>query len=268
MNPFHPGELRAQALAGVIGAGGAIRDYMPDQHRAFFAVLPLMFAGTRDADGAPRARVLSGPPGFVTSPDANTLRIAGHGIDGLAPGEAIGLLGLEFGTRRRNRANGLVTSNEGGVLTVAVQQSFGNCPQYIRVRQAPLLAQARAESSFAGLDKAARAMIGAADTFFVATSGREHGVDISHRGGPAGFVQVEGDTLTIPDYKGNRYFNTLGNLLVDERAALLFMDFDKGDVLELCGRAEIMWGGGNDERRWRFQVLEGFAFGQESHAKL
>jgi hypothetical protein len=50
------------------------------------------------------------------------------------------------------------------------------------------------------------------DTFFVVTSGGDWGVGVSHRAGKPGFVHVAGDTLTIPDYPGNRYFNTLGNL--------------------------------------------------------
>ena len=84
-------------------------------------------------------------------------------------------------------------------------------------------------------------MLEAADTFFIASTGGEYGVDVSHRGGPPGFVGVEGATLTVPDYQGNRYFNTLGNLMLDPRAALLVVGFDSGDVLELRGRAEIVW---------------------------
>ena len=42
-------------------------------------------------------------------------------------------------------------------------------------------------------------------------------MDISHRGGRPGFVRVDGDVLTIPDFRGNRYFNTLSNLLLEQR---------------------------------------------------
>src|SRR5215472_16934602 len=75
------------------------------------------------------------------------------------------------------------------------------------------------------LDPSGRDAIAAADTLFVATSGGAEGVDISHRGGKPGFVRIDQDTLTIPDFAGNRYFITLGNMLVDPRAALLFPDF-------------------------------------------
>ena len=88
-------------------------------------------------------------------------------------------------------------------------------------------------------------MIAAADTFFVASyvdvaaSGRQ--VDVSHRGGEAGFVRIGDDgVLTIPDFAGNLHFNTLGNLLVNPRAGLLFVDFATGAVLQMSGHAEVI----------------------------
>jgi hypothetical protein len=73
-------------------------------------------------------------------------------------------------------------------------------------------------------------------------------------------VRVDGDTLTIPDFTGNRYFNTLGNLVVDPRAALIFVDFERGDLLQLQGTAEIVWDGPEilavrgAQRLWRVHV--------------
>lgn len=260
---FHPGELQAQALVGVKAGSAAIREFMPDQHREFFLLLSYLLVASLDDDGAPRARMLSGPPGFVDSPTPTELRIRAD--TALAPGSAVGILGVDLSTRRRNRANGVVLANDDGAMTVAVRQSFGNCPQYIRLRQVVHVApQPSTTESFEGLSAAARAMVEAADTFFVASTGGEYGVDVSHRGGPAGFVQVDGAVLTVPDYQGNRYFNTLGNLLVDQRAALLFVGFDSGDVLELTGRAQVDWdprpsraGEQGPGRRWRFQVERG-----------
>ncbi|MFP5392641.1 MAG: pyridoxamine 5'-phosphate oxidase family protein, partial [Gammaproteobacteria bacterium] len=175
----------------------------------------------------------------------------------------VGLLGLDFATRRRNRANGVVSTAAAGVTTVRVQQSFGNCPQHIQRRQVHRLAPPGQHVSAAPhvastLDARARRLVAEADTFFVATTGGGFGIDISHRGGPAGFVTIDGDTLTVPDFNGNRFFNTLGNLLLDARAALLFIDFDQGHLLELRGRAEVLWQikpgtvGQADGRRWRF----------------
>lgn len=272
--PFHPGELTAQQLAGGGSAGGAIRSFMPDQHRRFFARLPFVAVATTDA-GGPIATLWTGRPGFVRSPDPHTLHIA-VALDPADPaspafvaGAPLGLLGIELATRRRNRANGVITAVEPDAVTIGIHQSFGNCPSYIHPRDAaPAAAAAVAAERLHGLDASATAAIAAADTFFVATAARTGeptgGVDISHRGGPPGFVRVDGDILTIPDYRGNRYFNTLGNLVSDPRAALVFVDFARGDLLHLQGRAEIQWHGpevsalDGAERLWRVHVERGW----------
>jgi hypothetical protein len=273
---FHTDELAAQARAGVGAKSASIRDFMPEQHRIFFAALPHIFVATPDAAGWPLATLLEGEPGFVTSPDPKALRIdslpgpddPAHGM--IREGQEVGLLGIDLTTRRRNRANGVVADVDATAFTVAVQQSFGNCPQYIQRRA---LSQAEAgrgrARAFESLDDEARGLITRADTFFVASRSRADvgsagGVDISHRGGRPGFVRAEGDILSIPDFRGNRYFNTLGNLLGEPRASLLFLDFETGDVLQLQGLASIDWAPSaaerfqGAERLWHFHIARGW----------
>lgn len=273
---FHTDELDAQARAGISTRSAAIRDFIPDQHRMYFAALPYVFLATTDAEGWPLATVLEGEPGFVSSPDPRTLRIqALPGPDDPASGtirqgQEIGLLGIDLGTRRRNRANGVVSAVDASAFTVAVHQSFGNCPQYIQRR-----AVSRAEVAggqvrrLGALDDEARGLSARADTFFVASRSRmgvgpAGGVDISHRGGRPGFVRTKGDVLSIPDFRGNRYFNTLGNLLGEPRSALLFPDFDSGDLLQLQGVATIDWNPAaaerfeGAERIWHFRIARGW----------
>lgn len=274
-DPFHAGEHAAQAHAGVQPFRAPIRDYMPDQHRHFFAALPFLPIAGVDAAGWPIATILSGPAGFISSPDARTLRLAARPqaddpiLPHLVENAPLGLLGIDLRTRRRNRANGRVRAVETSGFTVAVSESFGNCPQYIQAREireadTPL----QPLEIVHGLDGAARTLIGRADTFFVASSagaGTDRGgVDISHRGGKPGFVRIDGQTLTIPDFRGNRYFNTLGNFVLNPRAALLFVDFVRGDVLQLAGQVEILWDRENAadfqgaERLWRVHVSHGW----------
>jgi predicted pyridoxine 5'-phosphate oxidase superfamily flavin-nucleotide-binding protein len=272
--PFHPGELEAQRRAGGGNRGGAIRDQMPLQHRAFFAQLPFVVVASIDGAG-PVATMWTGNPGFVTAPDPQTLRIAVE-LDpadpasaAFTPGAPFGLLGIELPTRRRNRANGVVDRVDRGELVVTVHQSFGNCPQYIHPRDLRRAGPATARTEpLTRIDPAAARAIAAADTFFVATSARlgeaTGGVDVSHRGGPPGFVRLDGDVLTVPDYSGNRYYNTLGNMVADPRAAMLFVDFATGDVLHLQGTTEIQWDGAEvdrlegAERLWRLHVERGW----------
>ena len=261
---FHDGEQRMQARDGLqqrmadIGPR-VIRDRMPDQHRDFFAQLPFLVVGLVDAQGQPWASVLAAEPGFVQSPDDTRLDIAALPSSqdplqaALRPGAAIGLLGIEPHTRRRNRANGVVERVDGVGFSVRVTQSFGNCPKYIQPRKAEFASRSRvllapAERADA-LDAEAMRFIAQADTFFIATAHpgwaanaavRSHGVDVSHRGGPAGFVQVHDDrALSVPDFAGNFFFNTLGNLLLNPRAGLVFIDTVRGDLLYLAVEGRI-----------------------------
>ncbi len=71
----------------------------------------------------------------------------------------------------------------------------------------------------------------------------EHGADASHRGGFPGFLQVEGNRLVWPDYAGNMMYNTLGNIAAHPWAGIVVPDFSTGGVLQLTGRAEILWDG-------------------------
>ncbi|MES2911808.1 MAG: pyridoxamine 5'-phosphate oxidase family protein [Pseudomonadota bacterium] len=265
LQTFHEGERAVQERVGPgireklaeIGPR-VIRDFMPDQHREFFEQLPLVVVGSVDAQGQPWASVLAAAPGFMYSPDAHTLTLkaqplAGDPLQGLlTDGASIGLLGLEPHTRRRNRMNGVVHGVSDGGFSVHVEQSFGNCPKYIQAR-APVYSDRQGQKVIhegRQLDAAARLLIERADTLFIATSyagkevGRAGGVDVSHRGGKPGFVRVDDSgTLTVPDFIGNFFFNTLGNIAINPRAGLLFIDFDSGDLLYLAVTAEIVWDG-------------------------
>lgn len=258
-SPFHSGEIELQRKLGVAErmetfGRRVIRDYMPDQHREFFAQLPFVAVGTVDAAGDVWATLLAGQPGFAQSPDPRLLTLAtaldagDPALAGQTQGGAIGLLGIELNTRRRNRMNGAITALDDTGLSIAVEHSFGNCPQYIQTRgwhMAELYAAAEPAEQLAALDPAARAMIGAADTFFVASyvdlPGGQRQVDASHRGGKPGFVRIDdAGTLIIPDFAGNLHFNTLGNFLSNPRAGLVFIDFASGDMLQLTGDAEVI----------------------------
>jgi predicted pyridoxine 5'-phosphate oxidase superfamily flavin-nucleotide-binding protein len=261
---FHAGERALQTLAGsqarLSEAGPrVVRDHMPDQHREFFGLLPFLLAGSVDPAGQPWASVLTGPAGFVHSPHEEVLRVdalpaAGDPLHAaLHAGAPLGLLGIQPHTRRRNRMNGTVASVDAQGFTVHVGQSFGNCPKYIVTREAsfvPRAAQPLVET-LASVDDAARRALLAADTFFIASAhpqartaaDRAFGVDVSHRGGPRGFLRLAGDTLLVPDYVGNAFFNTLGNLQLEPRCGVLLVDYARGDTLQLAARAELVWEG-------------------------
>jgi len=269
-SPFHPGEQRVQRRVGVrdqVERAGRnmIRDHMPDQHRELFHALPLLVVGSMDASGRVWASLLAGEPGFIHSPSPKLLQIAAEPLAGdplhgqLTVGSPLGLLGIQLETRRRNRANGRIIARDAHSFSVEIEQSFGNCNQYIQAREPSFdtsLLQSAGPLNNEGTPLSARAseLLAATDTFFIATasaaaaSGTDgEGVDVSHRGGRPGFVRVSdgpaATRLTIPDFRGNFIFNTFGNLEVNPRAGIVCADFRTGDVLSLTGTARVIWEG-------------------------
>lgn len=264
---FHVGEQALQERVGVrerMAAVGPVvlRDHMPDQHREFFEKLPTLLLGALDGQGQPWATMVAGMPGFVQTPDERSMQIAvvPDAVDPvlaqLTQGSPVGALGLEPHTRRRNRMNGRVVAFGAHGLGVCVVQSFGNCPKYIQARAPGLRAEvtppAPAQALGPGLDAAALALIARSDTMFIASASAAHpggrrneGVDVSHRGGEPGFVHAEhtaeGLVLSLPDYPGNLFFNTLGNLALHPQAGLLWVDYEESGLLHVAARAELLW---------------------------
>jgi hypothetical protein len=285
-SPFHAGELAIQARLGVqeqIDKQGRqiIRQFLPDQHRQFFARLSYVLVGTVDAAGNPWVSILVGSPGFLSTPDDRTLQVAAKPLVGdpltttLAAGVDIGLLGIDLQTRRRNRVNGVVTKVWDDSFEIQVRQCFGNCPQYIQIRQSEQIEYNSEEFKsiyqIERLGELEKTLITTSDTFFIATAYQAEsaestgGVDVSHRGGKPGFVRIDGDcTLTVPDFSGNHHFNTFGNLKFNPRAGLLFIDFEQGNLLYLTGTAEVIWESNEilsyegAERLLRFQLQHGY----------
>lgn len=285
-SPWHAGELAIQRKVGVdrrmddVGRH-FVRDYMPEQHRAFYPLLAYVVLGAVDPAGDVWATLRAGQPGFLHPEHPRALRIgsardtADPADSGMEDGDAVALLGIDLVTRRRNRLNGAIRRKDSSAFELRVEQSYGNCPQYIPLRDFEFVRDpatcSTAQREYANtLDDRARALIRAADSFFVASyvdrdEGRSAGVqrqvDVSHRGGKPGFVRIGADdVLTIPDFAGNLFFNTLGNLLLNPKAGLVFANFDTGDLLQLTGDAEVVLDSPEiaafqgAERLWRFRT--------------
>jgi uncharacterized protein len=271
--PYHEGELAVQERAAVgdmarrIGRG--IRGEVPPAAAAFlrerrFAVLGWPEHTGGDGAEAPRvwASPLLGEPGFLSAASPRGVRVradltAGDPLAGRALRETdVGLVAIDFATRRRLRVNGVASGDRPGAFEVRTDQVYANCPKYIQARDLlpGAAAEPAGEPALSSEIRAAQAdWIAAADTFFIATRHPAAGADASHRGGRPGFVRVadSGRALSWPDYAGNAMFQTLGNLAVLGRAGLLFIDFDTGSTLQLAGSAHIEWG---PERRIDFRV--------------
>lgn len=232
-----------------------VRDHMPDQHREFFAMLQSVHIGALDASGHPWAIMRTGAAGFMTSPNDKTLVISSDPLSGeptdldFAVGAKTSVVGIEFETQRRNRLNATIDGAIDGNLSFHVDQSYGNCPKYIQVRhKTPTVpAVSKTPVTSATLTAADKAQIAQADTLLIASRAAElgddprAGVDINHRGGMPGFITVLDDkTIQFPDYKGNSFYNTYGNILTDNRVGIQFVDFETGTLLNIKGTAELV----------------------------
>ena len=279
-SPFHIGEQYIQEKLGVRErmenfGKRVIRDHFPQQHREFYHQLSFLFAGHADSSGQVWASILCGEPGFISSPDEYSIQISAKPLLGdpleksLSTGLQVGFLGIDLPARRRNRFSATISQTAEEYFQLTIDQTFGNCPQYIQSRSIKAKANQRPISieKLASLDEEAIKLIEKADTFFVAShsgksvAGQASGADVSHRGGKPGFIRVDDNkTLTIPDYLGNNHFNTLGNFQVNSAAGILFIDFERGDVVSLTGHAEVLWQESDieyfngAERAWRFKT--------------
>lgn len=277
---FHGGELAVQQRAGVEVQAARLSGMLERAElrggvRAFLAERTFAVITARDEAGRLWASPVTGQPGFLTATTPTTLTISaaptpGDPLHQLPPGQPVGMIAIEFATRRRVRVNGTLTHSGDGQLVIDVEQAYGNCPQYIQQRRVvphapdPLSAAVRSGTYIESDDAD---LIRRSDTFFLGTTHPERGRDASHRGGPSGFVRVDDNELWWPDYPGNNVFNSFGNLAVEPSAALLFADFRTGRTVHLSGTAVIKWDAGasaaadGNTGRWVRFTIERFVSG-------
>lgn len=256
---FHSGEIEIQNRAGVTDlakrVSKIISNTLPHNADYFLEYQTVVIIGSIDVESNVWASAAIGAPGFIIAPDRTTLRIDISAIrdkiliENLKKNPDIGVLAIEFNSRMRLKMKGKARV-EKSHIKVLIERAYGQCPKYIQARE---LLSLKTENeindnseSFENLNPEIKKFISTSDTFFIATSNEKTGIDVSHRGGNPGFIEVlDTNTIVFPDYPGNNMFNTLGNIFANPHSGLLFIDFDKGDTIQLNGKATIIW----DEHR-------------------
>ena len=282
---YHEGELAAQRLAGEEEAAdmnaAVVAGAVPPAAGRFLAAQRMLVVASLDGRGRPWASVVFGMAGFASAGDDGRLVTIGfRNVYGgranppwsdLADEAPLGLLAIDFATRRRLRVNGWVESIADEQLVLGVEQAYPNCPKYIQRRRlvslapreepTPPAAHEGPPQEGADLDASFLASLRSADTAFVASGHPVQGLDASHRGGRPGFIEfLPPNVLRVPDYEGNGMFNTLGNLLVDGRCGLTVLDFDHGRLHQVTGTAVPRFarlpprGDSDTGRSWDLQV--------------
>jgi predicted pyridoxine 5'-phosphate oxidase superfamily flavin-nucleotide-binding protein len=113
-----------------------------------------------------------------------------------------------------------------------LQERYGSRRQYER-----LAAQG---ASYQGLGPDEREFIGERDSFYMASIGSTGWPYVQHRGGPKGFLKVlDNQTIAFGDYRGNKQYVSTGNLLTDDRVALILVDYPRQARLKVLGHAKI-----------------------------
>lgn len=255
MNPFHEGERKMQGLAGEAEeaelnapmiAPRILKGAIPFLTSQSFAVLGL------EHDREIWATHLIGQPGFISVPDQFRLEFElGRLYTQLDPaisaaarlGHPVGGIFIDLETRRRYRVNGTLSEISPEVLELRVREAFGNCPKYITRRMIqwePQISEPTSGPSGESLSPEGVATLRKADLFFITTNHPDRGLDASHRGGNPGFITVtDSEKFRFPDYTGNSLFNSLGNLLVDNRIGLLVPDLKRRVALRITETAAV-----------------------------
>ena len=255
---YHSGEKAIQQRVGETlnadRSGAVITDTIMAGAINFIEKQPMAIVSSADKNGQIWASLLIGDFGFVKVPNPNALAFNQNMIRSTKSdifykniGEIpqIGSLFIELASRRRFKINGISTIHA-GKIDVQIQEAYPNCPKYIqkRVISLPDNFMEITPSTFHGekLGALEKDWMSKSDTLFVGSQSTEGRLDVNHRGGNAGFVEIlDNITLKIPDYRGNSMFNTFGNVFQNPNVGLLFIDFEKGHTLQLTGKAEFLF---------------------------
>lgn len=120
-------------------------------------------------------------------------------------------------------------------LVKKLQERYGSRRQYERM-----------ENSGASQDRFTpfeTEFLAGRDSFYMATTGATGWPYVQHRGGPKGFLKVIDDhTLAFADFHGNKQYISTGNLLSDDRVAVIMVDYPRQARLKILGRVEIFEG--------------------------
>jgi uncharacterized protein len=260
---FHKGEIAVQQKVGEVimasSVGRIISAKIPKRVNLFIEEQPMIIVSSTDKFDNIWTSVLFGNIGFTSVINEDTISFEKSDIystntdiffENTKEQKEIGTLFIELSTRRRFRINGAVQQTD-NTIEVSVQEAYPNCPKYIQQRVVNVPKDYKQTNAViengTTINQQIKVWITQSDTFFIGSKSDNNKLDASHRGGNKGFIEIIGNTLKIPDYKGNSMYNTLGNIHQNSKAGLLFIEFEKGKTLQLTGKSEVLYDQNSEE---------------------
>lgn len=196
------------------------------------------------APDAPHVAALSGPAPLVSATEAAgeiAVSLPLELTDRLPLDHPWGGIVINPATARRSRVAGRPTVH-GEAVVIPCVVAFTNCRKYMTPTSSTGTAAhlgPTASEPVALDDNWIVQAMAHGETAFLVTETPEGTADVSHRGGPPGFLSYDatGGTITWTEYLGDGMFVSTGNLRASARFSLLVLDYDSGDAARLDGVA-------------------------------
>jgi len=251
---YHQGQLSIQQEAKTSMVAAKLADWVGPVVE--FALGADIFLLASDSDGELGFTVLSGAPPLLAS-DGQLQRRHEHGqpdeagvllrfprrlLPPLAAPTPCGGLAISLASSRRARINGVLSAGEETADLVA-EETFTLCRKYI-APSVPLAREPHAgpvsREPISRDDPWLLDLLARAETSFLATISPAGRPDISHRGGPPGFLRLNpaAGEVSWDEYVGDGIFKSAGNLRATRRFALLVPEVESGDGAQLVGSGE------------------------------
>jgi hypothetical protein len=240
---YHAGQVEVQTEANSRPAADMLAERTSGRSErtlTFYAAADLVVIATPDAMGVLRFVAVSGAPPLLT-PFGQRDLVLPKGAP-MADGAPVGAIAIDLAQRRRARANGRI-EQRGALAVLEADEELVNCRKYIApsvaLEEGPHWGPAGREAVAASDAGLLRALAGL-ETAFLATLSPARQPDVSHKGGPRGFMTYDASArqLSWPELIGNGMFKSAGNVRATGVASVLALDLASGDAYELSGRAE------------------------------
>ena len=239
---YHAGHREVQDEANSRPAADMLAERMGsrgERNLSFYARADLVVYATADEGGVLRFGAVSGSAPSLRPCDERSLSLPAS-FPVLPQGTQVGAIAIDLESASRARVNGVIEERE-GARVLASREEFINCRKYVAASMALATAEhagPERREEIAPDDEGLLRVLGAVETSFVATVDPTGQPDVSHKGGPAGFLSYDAPARKLEwiELIGNGTFRSAGNVRASGTISVVALDLATGDAYELSGR--------------------------------